>query len=153
MKNQNSSMFIIFTGVIIAVGRLVLGNVESSFPKDIAVLVVMAVVNYIALAFVLLFINYDLINYCNEKIEKAGIDTKQKKNRKKILYLLSVIYLCIYLTIGMLYVIYLKSNDLNDAISIIALALSIASNGLKDNFSPIYYKFIVSLSSFIKNEK
>ncbi|MEY8265143.1 hypothetical protein AALA79_02000 [Lachnospiraceae bacterium 64-25] len=154
MKKQNNSIFIIATGILIAISRLMLGNIENSLQKDQAVLIVMALVNYIALAFVLLFICKDLNDYCDEKINKAGISTDQKKNRKRTSLILSAIYLCVYLIVGMLYIIYFKSSDLNDAISIIALAFSIATNGLIDDFSPSYYKFIVKLSSiFTKKVK
>lgn len=150
MQRKNNSMFIIVTGTIISSGRLMLGYIENN---DEAILIVMALVNYIALAFVLLFINNDIANYCQEKINKAGIDTAQKKERKLVLYSLSTIYLCIYLIIGMLYIIYWKSNDLNDAISIIALALSIATNDLVISFSPLYYKCIINLLSIFKKRR
>ena len=153
MKRQNNSMFIIITGVIIAASRLMLGCIKDSTQKDQAVLIVMAVVNYIALAFVLLFINNDVISYCKEKIDKAGLDTNIKKNRKKIINTLSTIYLCIYFIVGILYIVYLKSSDLNDAISIIALVFSIATNGLVNDFSPLYYKFIVNLSLLFTKKK
>lgn len=143
-------MFIIITGILIAVGRLILGRIENSSQKDQAVLIVMALVNYIALAFVFMFMCKDLNDYCNEKIDKAGIDTDQKRYRKRIAFILSVIYLCIYLIMGLLYILFFKSGDLNDAISIIALALSIATNGLRDAFGPFYYKFIIKLSSVFK---
>ena len=145
-------MFIIITGIIIASSRLMLGYIESSTQKDEAVLIIMAVVNYIALAFVILFLNNDLISYCKEKINKAGIDTNEKKKRKGIIYILSAIYLFIYFILGMLYIVYLKTNDLNDAISIIALTFSIATNGLKDDLSPLYYKFISNLSLMLKKK-
>ncbi len=150
MKKQSNAMFIIVTGVIIGIGRLMLGCIGNSTQKDEAILIVMAIVNYIALAFVLLFVNKDLNSYCDQMIDKAGLDTGKKRNRKRAIHILSAIYLCIYLVVGMLYIVFFKSNDRNDTISIIALAISIATNSLKEDFSPLYYKFIVKVSSLFK---
>lgn len=144
-------MFIIITGVIIAVGRVVLSNIKDL--PEAAVLVVMALVNYIALGFVILFLYNGIKKYCNDKIEKAGIETVIKKKRRYIIGGSSFILLCIYLIVGVLYMKVLKSGVLNDVISIIALAVSIASDGLTEDISPPFYGIVVKLSSIERKNK
>ena len=141
-----NSIFIIFTGLLIAIGRLSLGTLVSE--TDISILLVMAIVNYVAFGFVLLFIGKDINRLCLEKINKAGLETSQKRNRRKIIIFLSIIYLILYFICGTSYILYLRSTSMNDAISIIALAVSIASDGITNSFSPVYYNFITKVESW-----
>ncbi|MBD5395900.1 MAG: hypothetical protein HDR71_16935 [Lachnospiraceae bacterium] len=154
MNKRKNSMFIVIIGFIIAVSRLLLGNLKLKYYRELVVLIIMAAVNYVALGFVFLFLNNDLCNYCELKINNPGLDTKQRKTRKKALHILSGILLFIYFVLGLLYVVFAKSANLNDAISIVALSISIAANGLVDEFGESYYKFIIFLSNInFKNVK
>lgn len=103
MVTQKNSMFVVVIGLIIAIGRLVLGNINNI--PDEAILLIMAIVNYIALGFVLLFLHNDIIKICGNNIEKAGIDTAKKKKRKSIINVFSSVFLCIYAFIGILYLL------------------------------------------------
>ena len=149
MKRQNNSMFIIITGVIIAASRLMLGCIKDSTQKDQAVLIVMAVVNYIALGVVLLFLYNELYKRCKNKITFAGLNTAIKKKCNNVMSVISMFLLVMYLLIGTLYMIVLKTSDLNDVISILALAISIATNGLIDDYSNEFYKMILKIAKHI----
>ena len=62
---------------------------------------------------------------------------------------ISMFLLVVYLLIGTLYMIVLKTSDLNDVISILALAISIATNGLIDDYSNEFYKMILKIAKHI----
>ena len=146
--SKKNPLFIIITGVIIAIGRLYLGS--NNIPKE-AILIVMAIVNYVALGFVILFLSLDVDKYCYDKIDKAGIGTKEKSKRKEkrkfISSILSGILLLLYLGFGYFYISKLKSENMNDFISIIALSISIAANGLVSKLGVLYYDSIIKLLS------
>lgn len=144
MKTPRNSVFIIFTGVLIAITRFILGKIDDI--PDSVLLLIMALINYVAFGFVLLFLYRDIIQRCRISLQNAGIITAQKKKANIIVSFLSSILSLLYLCMGMLYIIYLKSSDLNDAISIIALAISIASSGLTEICSQLFYKLIIKLS-------
>lgn len=160
MKKQYNSTFIVCTGIILAIGRIALGYIvdNSSIndtvinsPKEDAILIVMALVNYIAFGVVLFFLNKDFVKKFDERINKSGLNTNQKKDRNKAKSKLFSLFFLIYFFLGVIYVLYLKSNDLNDAISILALAISIASNGLVEDYSTQYFNYIKKSSE--KNQK
>ena len=139
-------MFIVVVGFIIAIGRLILGSISNI--SDDVILLIMAIVNYIALGFVLLFLHNDIVTICYTKITEAGIDTAKKKKRRFITNTFSGIYLCIYCVVGILYLFLLKTSDMNDAISILALAISIATTELGIKIGNLHYKLIIKLSNF-----
>lgn len=152
-KKSKNSMFIVFTGIIIAVCRFILGNIETATSDDSHILIVMAVVNYIALGFVLLFLYNDFCNICKENVNMRGLDSTLKKRCNLIIFICSFILLFLYLLFGILYVLVFKSSDLNDVLSIIALAISIATNGLLEEYKNSYYRFIVKISKLSLNKK
>ena len=139
MYKQKNPGFIICTGIIIAIGRFLLGLNDPSNNT----LLVMAIVNYVAFGFVILFLYNDLERRCLEKITKAGTDTNTKHNRRLVTKIVSLVLLVIYLIFGGYYLIKLKSNSLNDVISIVALSISIAANDLVEKYSDTYFNFIV----------
>lgn len=141
-KNRNS-LFIVFTGIIIAVCRFILGSIETKAGDDYHILIIMAVVNYVALGFVLLFLYNDFYTTCNCNISERGLDTALKKSCRSVMFMYSSILLISYLILGILYMQIFKSADLNDVISIVALALSIATNGLIDDYKDSYYKLVI----------
>lgn len=152
MKKNNNSMFIVISGIIISVSRIILGKIENTPAKDLAILVIMAVINCVAFGFVILLLLNDLNEYVNEKLTKSGMETTKKKRCKRLMYITSFIFLSLYLIFGILYLLYFKSSNLNDAFSILALAISIATNGLVNGFKLTYYNIIIKLSSkSIKN--
>ncbi len=149
-SSNKNSMFIVVTGIIIAVSRFLLGKVKNIlFIKDQYVLIVMAVVNYIALGVVLLFLYNELYKRCKNKITSAGLNTAIKKKSNNVMSVISMFLLVVYLLIGTLYMIVLKTSDLNDVISILALAISIATNGLIDDYSNEFYKMILKIAKHI----
>ena len=149
-SSNKNLMFIVVTGIIIAVSRFLLGKVKNIlFIKDQYVLIVMAVVNYIALGVVLLFLYNELYKRCKNKITFAGLNTAIKKKCNNVMSVISMFLLVMYLLIGTLYMIVLKTSDLNDVISILALAISIATNGLIDDYSNEFYKMILKIAKHI----
>lgn len=141
MKSHGNAGFVVFTGFIIAFSRLVLGNIQSI--SDEVILIVMALVNYIAFGFVLLFLHNDVNYICLNSINNSGILTDEKIKAKSLMKIISGILLIVYLIIGILYIAFFKSSNWNDAISIIALTFSIASSGLANTYSSWYYNFLV----------
>lgn len=151
-KNRNS-MFIVFTGIIISLSRFLLGTIETSINDDKHILIIMAVVNYVALGFVLLFLYNGLCKECKDKISSCGLETAVKKKCHSIVFIFSAILLTTYLVLGVLYMTLFKTNDLNDVISIMALAISIATNGLVDDYAEGYYKLILKIVKSITKPK
>lgn len=145
-SNNKNSMFIVFTGLIIAVGRFLLGGIDVIANDDQHILIVMALVNYIALGFVLLLLYNDFCKKCKEKINSFGIETSVKKKCNNVFFIFSAVLLSVYLIFGILYMVILKTADLNDAISILALALSIATNGLVNDYADNYYKWVLKIA-------
>lgn len=111
--------------------------------KDFVVLILMAAVNYIAIAIVLLVIFNSAINNCKNKIDKSGIETVKKRQSKRELTITSYILTAVYLILGIVYMLWLKTSDLNDAISIVALSISIATDELSVLFENMFYKIIM----------
>lgn len=145
LKNRNS-MFIVVTGFIISLSRFLFGTIESSLNNDEYILIIMAVVNYVALGFVLLFLYNAFCQECKNKISSSGLDTTLKRKCNKLIFIISFILLILYLIVGILYMTIYKTSDLNDAISIIALAISIATNGLVDDYGHDYYKIVLRIT-------
>ncbi|MCR2050646.1 hypothetical protein NSB25_25775 [Acetatifactor muris] len=144
MKVPRNSVFIVFTGFLISITRLIIGKIEN-IPDEI-ILHVMALINYIAFGFVLLFLYQDIMHQYYISLQKAALMTAQKKKANIIITLLSSILSLLYFFVGLIYIIFLRSIDLNDAIAIIALAISIASSGLTEMCSPIFFKIIIKIS-------
>lgn len=103
MKDNNHSIFVVLTGVIIC---------------------------YVALGIVISFVLSDAFSFCKDSLLKTGIDTEKKDSAKKTIKLFSCVCLVLYLMFGLIYLFYLKSSDLNDIISIFALSVSIVSYDL-----------------------
>lgn len=150
MKKNNNSSFIVIVGILIATGRLLIGKLNIDNSNELYILVVMAIVNYVAFGFVLLFLNNDFNLSVENKINSSGIPTSKKQNSKKILHFFNIIYLITYLIIGILYIYKYYNATLNDMISIIALSVSIANDGLVEAYSKKYYLFINKLANLLK---
>lgn len=142
---KENGLFVFFTGLIIAIGRLLFSNESAE-----EILIFMAIINYIALGLVLLFLHIKILNKCNTKLTDSGFVTKQKKRRNFYFNFFSIILLLIYLYMGIIYIKYIKTTASNDAISIVALSISIASNNLEILSTKIYYQLIMLLVSFIE---
>lgn len=148
-KNRNS-MFIVFTGIIISISRYILGTVKTSKNDDLHILIIMAVVNYVALGFVIIFLYNDFCKNCKGKISSCGLGTNFKRKCNRIVFVFSSVLLFIYLLFGILYITLFKTSDLNDVISIIALAISIASNGLVEDYSDGYYRLVIKVAKWFE---
>lgn len=138
MKKNNGS-YIISTGMLVGIARLLLSTIEDSS----VILIFMAAVNYIALFLVINDIRHNVVSYCTEKINLSGCDTETKKLLKTKLKLPVCVFIGVYLILGVLYIKYLKTTDLNDFISIIALSLSIATAELTDSIQKKCYKLLI----------
>ena len=158
-KNSNS-LFIVFTGIIISVGRVVIEYIAS--PNDNSaqittststysgdyILATMAVINFVAFGLVIFFLFRDLTNIVISRISQAGISTDEKRKRRKYIKIPLFIFSFLYLVFGIIYITILRSSLLNDVMSILALTLSIASNGIVDEYGEVYYKLIIKVSAF-----
>ncbi len=138
MKNNNSG-FIICSGILIALVRLLLSH--SIDPN--VILIFMAAVNYIAIFLVLFDIRQNVLQYCIDKIEKAGCNTNIKAKMRCVLKNFSMIFIIVYLLFGIMYIIFFKTTDLNDFISIIALAFSIASQKFTDSIKCSIFQLLI----------
>ena len=139
MEFKKRPMFIVITGIIIAVARYLFRYIDDS-SKELAILIIMASVNFVALAIVLFFIDSEAQNICKNKINNSGIDTKNKKQRLRKLNVISIVLMILYLTSGIFYMVKFKTTDWNDVISIIALSLSIATNDTAVLLGKAYWK-------------
>lgn len=138
MKKNNGS-YIISTGILVGISRLLLSTIEDSN----VILIFMAAVNYIALFLVINDIRHNVVSYCIDRINSSGCDTENKKLLKTKLQLPVCIFIGIYLILGVLYIKCFKTTDLNDFISIIALSLSIATVELTDSIQKKCYKLLI----------
>ena len=138
MKNNNFD-FIICSGILIALVRLLLSH--SIDPN--VILIFMAAVNYIAIFLVLFDIRQNILQYCIDKIEKAGCSTHTKAKMQRALKNFSIIFIIAYLLLGIMYIVFFKTTDLNDFISIIALAFSIASQKFTDSMKYSIFQLLV----------
>lgn len=141
MEFKKHPMFVVSTGIIIALGRLLMHSIADDTTKNYVNLVFMAVVNFIAFGIVILFIHSEAQVYCEKKINASGISTTDKKHKLKILNFISFSVMFLYLVLGILYIIILRDADLNDAISIVALSFSIVTNDLAISLGRIYFRF------------
>lgn len=139
MEIKNNSGFIVMTGFLIGIVRLLLSRIED--PN--VVLLVMAAVNYIAIFLIIKDIQYNVVLYCKEKVNSSGLDTQTKTILKDKLKLPYYIFIVVYLVVGLLYITFLKTTDLNDFISIIALSLSIAATGLTNSIKQKCFKAFI----------
>lgn len=151
MREKGSSRFVVIVGIIIAFGRILLGGIDEL--PEMAMLIIMALVNYIALSFVLLYLCIDISNVCQKKTEKSGLATQEKNRILAINKVVSGILLLTCLVLGICYVLFFISGTMNDAISILALAVSIASNELAEFLGSRYYKVLVKIAKWKKKKK
>ena len=155
-KNKNS-MFIVITGILLAVGRYTIDKVLEDTVNQQYILIIMAILNIVALGFVLLILCNGLSRDCCDRIEKAGLFTNQKRRCKRILRISSFILLFVYLVYGIIYIKKLRSAAMNDVFSILALAISIANDGIIEDYGSLFYKVVLKTSKLnikkICNEK
>lgn len=151
--SKNNSIFVVITGLILGICRIILGKIDICGQST---LLIMAVVNYIAFGCVILFLCNDVVKFCDQKIKNTGIDTsiKQKRNsiKKTMFFYRKILFLSLYFLFGIIYIKDLKSNDYNDALSIVALITSISTNGLIDIIGEHYYQLIIRKSSKEENK-
>lgn len=141
MEFKKHPIFIVSTGIIIALGRFLMHEITDDTIKNYVNLVFMAVVNFVAFGIVILFIHSEAQIYCEKKINASGISTIDKKKKLKILNFISFSVMILYLSLGILYIVVFRDADLNDAISIVALSFSIATNDLSVSLGKIYFNF------------
>lgn len=155
-SKSSHSLFIVFTGIIISIGRVVIEFIPSKDDNTQGadyILATMAMINFIALGLVIYFLFRDLTNIVISRISQSGISTDEKRKRRKYIKIPLFIFLFIYLIFGIIYITILRSSLLNDVMSILALALSIASNGIIDEYGDTYYKLIIKVSELNESRK
>lgn len=148
-KPNNNAPFVIVIGLIVSIGRIVLGNIGDGIDYDKLILIVMAIVNYVAFGFVLLFLYNGFFQRFKYRLNESGLNTKQKRNSLLVSHMLSSVCLIAYFLIGCLYICKFYNSNYNDAISIFALAVSIAQDGLIEKYDKNFYKFINKLAKII----
>lgn len=140
MEFKKHPMFIVYTGIIIGIGRYLMRYISNQDIYDYVNLIFMAIVNYVAIGLIFLFIHSNAQIKFENRINKVGISTSEKKKRLSTFNTLSVTVIGLYLFLGVIYVIKFKTSDLNDVISIIALSMSICTNDLSDLAYEKYWK-------------
>lgn len=153
VHKSNNSMFIIITGILLAVGRYSIDKVFDDTVNQNYILIIMAILNFVALGFVLLILCNGLSKDCFNRIEKAGIFTDKRKKCKKILNGISLCLSLIYLVFGVIYIKNLRSSAWNDIFSIIALSISIANDGIIEDYGSLLYKLVLKISEVNINKK
>lgn len=149
-NNQNNSPFIVIIGLIISIGRIILGSINDGTDYSKIILAVMAIVNYIALGFVLLFLYNDFYSFFKNRLDNSGLTTKEKKNSYFTSHFISFILLLGYFLTGYFYITKYYNSNTNDAISVFALSVSIANDGLVEKYGILFYKMINKISKLKK---
>lgn len=145
-NQKHNSLLTIVIGIIVAIGRIKLNEQNES-----DIVIIMAVVNVVALSFVLIILFNDIYNSVHKNILDFGTSNSNIKIMKIILEILFILLLCIFGLLGAKYVIEFRNATYNDAMSIIALAISIANDGFVQCVNDPFYRFICELSKFINN--
>lgn len=132
-----NTFFIVSIGLVIATGRIIFPESDQN-----TILILMAVVNVAALGIVLLFIFNGIYSKTFYKIESSGIYTTSKKRLRTMLFSFFSLLIFFYTLWGIFYVMKLKTAKWNDALSIVALAFSIATDGLVEYEAVAIYKIL-----------
>lgn len=136
-SKKHYSLLTIVIGAIVAIGRI---KLNSNNDEDITT--IMSVVNVVAFGFVLILLCNDVYDLVKQKISSSGVSTTNKRNMKIILEILFLLFLGMFTFYGVKYVIEYKCATYNDAISILALAISIANDGFVKCIENPLYKVI-----------
>lgn len=140
MEFKKHPMFIVYTGIIIGIGRYLMRYINDKNIYDYVNLIFMAIVNYVAIGLIFLFIHSNAQIKFENRINKSGMATLEKKKRLSTFNTLSTVVIGLYLLLGIIYVVKFKTPDLNDVISIIALSMSICTTDLSDLAYEKYWK-------------
>lgn len=143
---KHNALLTIVIGIIVAIGRIRL--IERN-QNDITT--IMSVVNVVAFGFVFIILCNDIYNKVNHRIINSGIDTSRKKEMKIIVEVLFLLFFGSFSIIAIEYVIKFKTATYNDAISIIALALSIANDGFVDCIESPTYKIVSLINKSVRS--
>lgn len=145
-NQKHNSLLTVVIGIIVAIGRTKLNEQNEG-----DIVTIMAVVNVVALGFVLIILFNDIYNNVQGKITTYGTSNSNTKRMKIILEILFIILLCIFGLFGVRYVIEFRSTTFNDAMAIIALAISIANDGFVQCVDDPVYNFICILNKLVSN--
>lgn len=146
MENESkyqghNSLLTIVVGIIVAIGRI---KLEEKNTDDL--IIIMSVVNTVAFGFVIVLILNDIYNSVKLRITNSGVSTATKKINKRILEILFLSFFAFFAYLGIYYVTTFKSAKYNDAMSIIALAFSIATDGFVNLVSTPTYRFVLFIN-------
>lgn len=149
MTNKSKPLFIVAVGLLLALGRYLLDSISLESVNDEFILLIMAIINYIAFSVVILFLGIGVSNKCSVDINETGVSTQIKKQRIKILNIVLTIacisLMIIFIWVGFEYLMQWKSAAWNDMLAIVALAISIANDGLVEIIGEIVCDFIIFL--------
>lgn len=137
-KEAAKAKFILGTGIVIAAGRIAFNTLGEE-----AILVFMAIVNVVAFGFVLFILYEGIAEKCTFYIENAGILSENKKEIKTCILWFRNIWMVLYLVFGYIYVSLYGNAGINDVLSVLALVISIANDGLVDSSGKWIYKRLV----------
>lgn len=145
-NQKHNSLLTVVIGIVVAIGRIKLNEQNES-----DIVTIMAVVNVVALGFVLIILFNDIYNNVQGKITTYGTSNSNTKRMKIILEILFIVLLCLFGLFGVRYVIEFRSTTFNDAMAIIALAISIANDGFVQCVDDPAYNFICILNKLVSN--
>lgn len=153
MEFKKHPMFIVYTGIIIGFGRYLMRYINDKDIYNYVNLIFMAIVNYVAIGLIFLFIHSNAQIKFETRIKNTGLATAEKKKRLLVFNILSTIVIGLYLLLGIIYVVKIKTSDLNDVISIIALSMSICTNDLSDLAYEKYWKICSMIKKSNKSKE
>lgn len=133
-----NSPFLLIVGLLACIVRFSIISIEEKY-----LLLIMAMINIVALDYVLLILFQDAKKLVKEKMENNHMPPqRQKRNIRKLDICYSIFYFIIFVVIGVIYVCFFHSSACNDAISIMALVTSISSNRISIHLSNFMYKIL-----------
>ena len=150
MINKSKPLFIVAVGLILALGRYLLDSISLESVNEEFILLIMAIINYIAFSVVILFLGVGVSNKCQVDIKDTGVSTQMKNQRIKtlntVLTIACIALMIIFIWVGFEYLRQWKSAAWNDMLAIVALAISIANDGLVEILGEIVCNFVIFLS-------
>ena len=133
-----NSPFLLIVGVLACIVRFYI----SGIPED-NLIMIMALINIVALDYVILILFQDAKKNIIEKLSKNNYTEKMTKTantKMNILYFF--LYVIIFALFNYIYFFHLRSASWNDSISIMALVISISSDRLSIHIGNIIYKIL-----------
>lgn len=131
-----NSPFLLIVGILACVVRFyIAGSSEENL------LAIMAMINIVALNYVILILTQDARHIVLHKLSKSQFPKRKQKRCITILNICyGILYFLVFVVFGFLYVKFLHSSAGNDSISIMALVISISSDRLSKHLGNFIYE-------------